>query len=111
MENRVNSEFVKTEEDAFIFTLVNNGKETLLAYENAEDNRATYLFVCDTFTIEESLKSIAKYFSSGLVNKRESLMYNINHQNIEGINRLFKISHLDNNWMQSIADIIKELEY
>lgn len=111
MENRVNSEFVKTEEDAFIFTLVNNGKETLLAYENAEDNRATYLFVCDTFTIEESLKSIAKYFSSGLVNKRESLMYNINHQNIEGINRLFKISHLDNNWMQSIADMIKELEY
>lgn len=45
-ENRINSGMIRYEEDAFIFTLAANDNEIMFAYENTENNRATYIFIC-----------------------------------------------------------------
>lgn len=89
------------EEDAFIFTIATADKETLLAYENTEENRATYLFICDSKDLEMSVRSLADYFSSGLVNKRETLGNKIKYGNITGIKKLIKITHSDE-WLREI---------
>lgn len=101
LENRVNSDLIMAEEDAFIFTIATADKETLLAYENTEENRATYLFICDSKDLEMSIKSLADYFSSGLVNKREALGNKIKYGKITGIKKLIKITHSDE-WLREI---------
>lgn len=101
LENRVNSDLIMAEEDAFIFTIATADKETLLAYENAEENRATYLFICDSKDLEMSVRSLADYFSSGLVNKRETLGNKIKYGKITGIKKLIKITHSDE-WLREI---------
>lgn len=101
LENRVNSDLIMAEEDAFIFTIATADKETLLAYENTEENRATYLFICDIKDLEMSVKSLADYFSSGVVNKRETLGNKIKYGKITGIKKLIKITHSDE-WLREI---------
>ena len=101
LENRVNSDLIMAEEDAFIFTIATADKETLLAYENTEENRATYLFICDSKDLEMSVRSLADYFSSGLVNKRETLGNKIKYGKITGIKKLIKITHSDE-WLREI---------
>lgn len=101
LENRVNSDLIMAEEDAFIFTIGTADKETLLAYENTEENRATYLFICDSKDLEISVKSLGDYFSSGVINKRETLGNKIRYGKITGIKKLIKITHSDE-WLCEI---------
>lgn len=99
---------IKNEEDAFIFTLASNDSEVLFAYENTEDNRATYLFICEKDKIDNSIKLISDYFSSGLINKRETISHNFNPSDYN-IKNMLKISHSDGNWENRILAIRNEI--
>lgn len=113
IENRINAGLVSYAEDAFIFILAVNDSEMLLAYENAEDNRATYLFVCDNVPtgIEYFVKLISDYFSSGLVNKRKRIHHILSKS--EGntcLNSMIKVAHSDSNWKNHIIERINRMK-
>lgn len=99
---------IRYEEDAFIFTLAANDNEIMFAYENTENNRATYIFICYNEDILNTIKLISNYFSSGLINKRETISNNFSPSD-NNINTMFKISHSDSNWKDRILTIRNEI--
>ena len=111
LESRINTEMIKYEEDAFIFTIASKNNEVLLAYENTETNRATYLFRCERSKIELAIEKICEFFSSGLINKRERVYRIVAHANDSGLKRLFKVSHSDSNWESQIKEQIDNLSF
>ena len=88
--------------------ILNNDNEIMFAYENTENNRATYIFICYNEDILNTIKLISNYFSSGLINKRETISNNFSPSD-NNINTMFKISHSDSNWKDRILTIRNEI--
>lgn len=72
-ENRINTDGIRADEDAFIFTIYQSYGKTTMVYENTLDKRASFIFICRNRHYDTVVPIVSEYFASEIINKRENI--------------------------------------